>query len=82
MSGTGPLVDPRRNGGGVFEDPDSAGPATAYDGGVNDAVLPNVDVEAYDATDTYVTSATTNGSGLYTLNLPADGDYKARTRTL
>ena len=40
--------------GTVFEDANFAGTASEYDGGTNDLALANVDVELYDATDTYI----------------------------
>ena len=67
--------------GTVFEDADFAGTATDYDGGTSDLALPNVDVELYDAADTYITSVTTDASGGYSFTGLADGTYKVRVRS-
>lgn len=67
--------------GVVFEDADFAGTATAWDGGTNDAAQPNVDVELYTNSDTYIASATTAGDGSFTFINLADGTYKVRVRS-
>ncbi|MDH3588052.1 MAG: right-handed parallel beta-helix repeat-containing protein, partial [Gammaproteobacteria bacterium] len=66
--------------GTVFEDADFAGTATDYDGAVNDLPLPNVDVELYTNTDTYVNSTTTDASGNYSFIVPP-ATYKIRVRS-
>jgi uncharacterized repeat protein (TIGR01451 family) len=67
--------------GVVFEDADFAGTATAWDNGIGDLGLDNVDVELYDGLDAYVTSVTTTGSGTYTFTGLSDGTYKVRVRS-
>ncbi len=66
--------------GRVFEDADFAGTASDWDGGAGDLALPDVDVELYDNTDTYITSTTTIADGSYAFSGLADGTYKVRVR--
>ena len=80
------MVDPtecvRTISGRVFEDVDFAGTASAYDGGVTDLGLANVDVELYDASDdSYISSTTAAGDGTYSFVAVADGDYRVRVRS-
>ena len=67
----------------VFEDTDFAGTATGWDTGVADVAQANVDIELYDANngDSYVASATTDGTGAFTFTGVASGTYKVRVRT-
>ena len=67
--------------GRVFEDADFSGMATDYDGGTNDLSLANVDVELYDASDTYITSTVTDAGGNYVFPGISDGTYKVRARS-
>jgi len=71
--------------GSVFEDVDFAGTASAYDGGVNDALLDSVDVELYDAdaADAFVASTATGrtATGAFSFTGLADGNYKVRVRS-
>lgn len=67
--------------GRVFEDANFNGTAAAWDGGVSDVALANVDVELYGTGDAYVASATTNASGQFTFNGVPNGTYKVRVRS-
>ncbi|MHC4511246.1 MAG: beta strand repeat-containing protein, partial [Planctomycetota bacterium] len=67
--------------GTVFEDADFTGAASDYDGGANDLALQNVDVELYDNSDVYITSATTGVGGNYSFTGLANGTYKIRVRS-
>ena len=67
--------------GTVFEDANFAGTAAEYDGGASDLALANVDVELYDAADTYITSVTTDATGGYSFTGLANGTYKVRVRS-
>ncbi|MCB9464127.1 MAG: right-handed parallel beta-helix repeat-containing protein [Candidatus Eisenbacteria bacterium] len=71
--------------GRVFEDVDFAGTASAYDGGVADALLDSVDVELYDAddSDAFLASTATGRSatGTFTFTGIPDGNYEVRVRS-
>ncbi len=69
--------------GRVFEDADFAGTATAWDGGVVDAGLQNVEVELYTNAGAYVkdADAQTAADGTFTISGVADGTYKVRVRS-
>lgn len=67
--------------GTVFEDVDFTGTANNYDGGASDLPLPNVDVELYTGTGTYITSTQTNVGGAFTFTGLADGVYRVRARS-
>jgi len=79
-------VGPRYSiSGQVFEDADFAGGASAYDGGVSDALIDSVDVELYDAddSDAFVSTTTTGRSatGEFSFTGLDDGNYKVRVRS-
>jgi hypothetical protein len=65
----------------VFEDADFTGTASDWDGGVEDAAQPNVDVELYDNANTYLISVSTDVTGNFTFTGLADGTYKVRVRS-
>jgi len=67
--------------GRVFEDADFAGTSADYDGGAGDLALTNVDVELYNSSNTYITSAITDAGGNYSFTGLSDGTYKVRVRS-
>jgi hypothetical protein len=67
--------------GTVFEDVDFTGVASDWDGGVLDQALPGVDVELYNASDAYLASTTSDGSGAFSFTDLANGSYKVRVRS-
>jgi hypothetical protein len=67
--------------GTIFEDANFSGVAGPYDGGAIDVSLGGVDIELYDALDSYRASVTTTGDGGFSFAGLPDGNYKVRVRT-